>query len=161
MDFGPVAVSTSMQIHGKHESYVISNLHSDLLSATQTTTTVTKHTGTVTDSCTGQDASTALVHTLCVDGLYVVEQAVAERALTCRTYNTQFSIACIWVFMALARYPYLTTLCVSVMQRDFALKHLPDDPMFKLVSKLYETVPGVLQATGKVRHHVIFAVACT
>ena len=37
-----------------------------------------------------------------------------------------------------------------VLQRDFALKHLPDDPMFKLVSKLYETVPGVLQATGKV-----------
>ena len=37
-----------------------------------------------------------------------------------------------------------------MLQRDFALKHLPDDPMFKLVSKLYETVPGVLQATGKV-----------
>ena len=36
------------------------------------------------------------------------------------------------------------------LQRDFALKHLPDDPMFKLVSKLYEVVPGVLQATGKV-----------
>ena len=43
---------------------------------------------------------------------------------------------------------------MSVLQRDFALKHLPDDPMFKLVSKLYETVPGVLQATGKVRHHI-------
>ena len=37
-----------------------------------------------------------------------------------------------------------------LLQRDFALKHLPDDPLFKLVSKLYETVPGVLQATGKV-----------
>ena len=37
-----------------------------------------------------------------------------------------------------------------VLQRDFALKHLPNDPLFKLVSKLYETVPGVLQATGKV-----------
>ena len=37
-----------------------------------------------------------------------------------------------------------------MLQRDFALKHLPDDPLFKLVSKLYETVPGVLQATGKV-----------
>ena len=41
-----------------------------------------------------------------------------------------------------------------VLQRDFALKHLPDDPLFKLVSKLYETVPGVLQATGKV--HCLF-----
>lgn len=30
------------------------------------------------------------------------------------------------------------------------MKHLPDDPLFKLVSKLYEVVPGVLQATGKV-----------
>lgn len=48
---------------------------------------------------------------------------------------------------------------MSVLQRDFALKHLPDDPMFKLVSKLYETVPGVLQATGKVCHHVIFALS--
>lgn len=42
----------------------------------------------------------------------------------------------------------LRFLCM--LQRDFALKHLPDDPLFKLVSKLYETVPGVLQATGKV-----------
>lgn len=37
-------------------------------------------------------------------------------------------------------------------QREFALKHLPDDPMFKLVSKLYEVVPGVLQQTGKVKN---------
>jgi len=29
-------------------------------------------------------------------------------------------------------------------QREFALKNLPDDPMFKLVSKLYDVVPGVL-----------------
>lgn len=55
----------------------------------------------------------------------------------------------------LARYSCLATL--SVLQRDFALKHLPDDPMFKLVSKLYETVPGVLQATGKVCELVILA----
>ena len=46
------------------------------------------------------------------------------------------------------------SLCLPVLQRDFALKHLPDDSMFKLVSKLYETVPGVLQATGKVCHHL-------
>lgn len=43
---------------------------------------------------------------------------------------------------------------MCMLQRDFALKHLPDDPMFKLVSKLYETVPGVLQATGKVHNHI-------
>ena len=37
-----------------------------------------------------------------------------------------------------------------MLQREFALKHLPDDPMFKLVSKLFEVVPGVLTETGKV-----------
>ena len=36
-----------------------------------------------------------------------------------------------------------------MLQREFALKHLPDDPMFKLVSKFYEIVPGVLTQTGK------------
>lgn len=35
-------------------------------------------------------------------------------------------------------------------QRDFALKHLPDDEMFKLVSTLYEVVPAVLTEQGKV-----------
>ncbi|CAG0881034.1 unnamed protein product [Darwinula stevensoni] len=35
-------------------------------------------------------------------------------------------------------------------QREFALKHLPDDKLFKLVSQLYEVVPGILQETGKV-----------
>lgn len=37
------------------------------------------------------------------------------------------------------------------MQRNFALKHLPNDPLFRLVSLLYETVPDVLAGTGKVR----------
>ena len=37
-------------------------------------------------------------------------------------------------------------------QREFALKHLPDDPMFKLVGKLFEVVPGVLTETGKVKN---------
>ena len=37
-------------------------------------------------------------------------------------------------------------------QREFALKHLPDDPMFKLVSDLYEVVPKVLTETGKVKN---------
>jgi hypothetical protein len=33
-------------------------------------------------------------------------------------------------------------------QREFALKHLPDYPKFKLVSKLYEIVPGVRLCTS-------------
>ncbi len=42
--------------------------------------------------------------------------------------------------------------CSLCLQREFALKHLPDYPMFKLVSNLYDVVPKVLAATGKVRH---------
>ena len=37
-------------------------------------------------------------------------------------------------------------------QREFALKHMPDDEMFQLVSRLYEIVPDVLKATGKVQN---------
>ncbi|KAJ6755468.1 CITRATE SYNTHASE 4 MITOCHONDRIAL [Salix purpurea] len=37
-------------------------------------------------------------------------------------------------------------------QREFALKHLPDDPLFQLVSKLYEVVPPVLTQLGKVKN---------
>lgn len=37
-------------------------------------------------------------------------------------------------------------------QRQFALKHLPQDPMFKLVSNLYDVVPEVLTQTGKVKN---------
>lgn len=37
-------------------------------------------------------------------------------------------------------------------QREFALKHLPDDPLFQLVSKLYEVVPPILQQLGKVKN---------
>mmetsp|Transcript_1769 Transcript_1769/g.6357 ORF Transcript_1769/g.6357 Transcript_1769/m.6357 type:complete len:221 (+) Transcript_1769:816-1478(+) len=37
-------------------------------------------------------------------------------------------------------------------QREFALKHLPDYNMFKLVSNLYEVVPDVLTQTGKVKN---------
>lgn len=29
-------------------------------------------------------------------------------------------------------------------QREFALKHLPDDPLFKLVGQIYNIVPGIL-----------------
>ena len=37
-------------------------------------------------------------------------------------------------------------------QREFALKHLPEDETFKLVSLLYEVVPAVLKETGKVKN---------
>jgi citrate synthase len=37
-------------------------------------------------------------------------------------------------------------------QREFALKHLPNDPLFKLVSQLYEVVPDVLLAAGKAKN---------
>jgi len=37
-------------------------------------------------------------------------------------------------------------------QREFALKHLPDDKLFKLVSQLYEVVPDVLLAAGKAKN---------
>eukprot|EP00741_Cyanophora_paradoxa_P011391 tig00020556_g11002.t1 len=37
-------------------------------------------------------------------------------------------------------------------QREFALKHLPEDPLFKLVSTMYEVVPKVLMEQGKVRN---------
>lgn len=37
-------------------------------------------------------------------------------------------------------------------QREFALKHLPNDPLFKLVSQIYEVVPGVLTKHGKTKN---------
>ncbi len=37
-------------------------------------------------------------------------------------------------------------------QREFAQKHLPDDPIFKLVSMLYEVVPPILQEQGKAKN---------
>jgi hypothetical protein len=37
-------------------------------------------------------------------------------------------------------------------QRDFALKHLPNDNMFKIVSQLYTVVPQVLGELGKVKN---------
>ncbi|GKY94980.1 hypothetical protein MPSEU_000462600 [Mayamaea pseudoterrestris] len=35
-------------------------------------------------------------------------------------------------------------------QREFALKHLPDDPLFKLVETIYQVMPGILKEHGKV-----------
>lgn len=37
-------------------------------------------------------------------------------------------------------------------QREFALKHLPDDPLFKLVSNVYKVVPPILTELGKVKN---------
>ena len=37
-------------------------------------------------------------------------------------------------------------------QRGFALRHLPDDPLFKLVSQLYKLAPEVLTQHGKVKN---------
>nr|CAB3233954.1 citrate synthase, mitochondrial-like [Phallusia mammillata] len=37
-------------------------------------------------------------------------------------------------------------------QREFALKHLPDDPMFKLVGQLYKLVPDILLEQGKAKN---------
>ncbi len=37
-------------------------------------------------------------------------------------------------------------------QREFALKHLPDDPIFQLVSMLYEVVPPILKEHGKAKN---------
>ncbi|XP_043461135.1 probable citrate synthase, mitochondrial [Leptopilina heterotoma] len=37
-------------------------------------------------------------------------------------------------------------------QREFALKHLPNDNLFKLVSQVYKVVPPILLETGKVKN---------
>lgn len=37
-------------------------------------------------------------------------------------------------------------------QREFALKHLPNDPLFKLVSTIYEVAPDVLTKHGKTKN---------
>ena len=37
-------------------------------------------------------------------------------------------------------------------QREFAQKHLPKDPLFKLVSQLYEIVPDILLEQGKTKN---------
>ncbi|XP_026479430.1 probable citrate synthase 2, mitochondrial [Ctenocephalides felis] len=39
-----------------------------------------------------------------------------------------------------------------ICQREFALKHLPDDPLFKLTSTAYKVVPPILTELGKVKN---------
>ena len=37
-------------------------------------------------------------------------------------------------------------------QREFAQKHMPDDELFLIVSRVYEVVPDILKSTGKVKN---------
>lgn len=37
-------------------------------------------------------------------------------------------------------------------QREFALKYLPDSPLFKVVSRIYEVVPPILGSIGKIKN---------
>lgn len=37
-------------------------------------------------------------------------------------------------------------------QREFCLKYMPNDPLFKLVSQMYKLVPPILTETGKVKN---------
>jgi citrate synthase len=39
-----------------------------------------------------------------------------------------------------------------ICQRDFALKYMPDDPLFKIVNTIYEVMPGVLTEHGKTKN---------
>ncbi|XP_071811571.1 citrate synthase, mitochondrial-like isoform X2 [Apostichopus japonicus] len=39
-----------------------------------------------------------------------------------------------------------------VAQREFALKHMPEDPLFKLTSQLYKVVPDILLKQGKAKN---------
>jgi citrate synthase len=38
------------------------------------------------------------------------------------------------------------------VQREFALKHFPNDELFQLVSKLYEIIPEILTKHGKTKN---------
>lgn len=50
-----------------------------------------------------------------------------------------------------------------VSQREFALRKLPEDPMFKLVSQVYKIAPGVLTEHGKTKNPYpnVDAVSCS
>jgi citrate synthase len=37
-------------------------------------------------------------------------------------------------------------------QREFAMKHLPEDPLFKLVDMVFQILPGILSQNGKVKN---------
>jgi len=40
----------------------------------------------------------------------------------------------------------------TLIGREFALKHLPDDELFKLVSQVYTLAPDILNELGKVKN---------
>lgn len=42
-------------------------------------------------------------------------------------------------------------------QREFALKHLPEDPLFKLVGQIYKVVPDILLKAGKAKSKLHFS----
>lgn len=39
-----------------------------------------------------------------------------------------------------------------MLEREFALKNCPEDPLFQLVDACYQAIPEVLEATGKVKN---------
>merc|ERR1719282_414104 len=39
-----------------------------------------------------------------------------------------------------------------MLEREFALKHTPDDPLFKFVDLCYQAIPPTLEKTGKVKN---------
>jgi len=39
-----------------------------------------------------------------------------------------------------------------MLEREFALKHCPNDPLFQLVDACYQAIPAVLEKTGKVKN---------
>jgi citrate synthase len=41
-------------------------------------------------------------------------------------------------------------------QREFALKYMPDDELFHIVSTIYEVMPGVLTEHGKTKNPYVF-----
>jgi citrate synthase len=44
-------------------------------------------------------------------------------------------------------------------QREFALKHLPEDPLFKLVGQIYKVVPDILLKAGKAKSKFILSIS--
>ncbi|MBT7466502.1 MAG: citrate (Si)-synthase, eukaryotic [Bacteroidetes bacterium] len=37
-------------------------------------------------------------------------------------------------------------------QREFAMRYMPDDPLFKVISRIYEVVPPILGSIGKIKN---------
>jgi citrate synthase len=39
-----------------------------------------------------------------------------------------------------------------IAQREFCMKYLPDDPLFQVISNIYEVVPPILSTVGKIKN---------